>query len=250
MRVRSCSFGTWISRLGCPAVWAPAVFLAAATTLFWWTDLDVALVRLSSPGCAVGPDGVATFPAGNQPPWLWLNRWGEYPALLLGGGGLAAWLASFFWAKLKPWRDPGLFYALLLVVGPGILVNVVLKPHWNRPRPNATAPFGGPFEFLPVWQRGADVGSYSFPCGHAAAGFFLMAPAFVVYRSRPRAAAAFLLLGIGAGCIIGVARMAAGCHFPSDVLWSGGIVYYAGLALAAPFRFGENSLHSPPFLLR
>jgi membrane-associated phospholipid phosphatase len=34
--------------------------------------------------------------------------------------------------------------------------------------------------------------------------------------------------------------MVAGGHFPSDVLWAGGIIYFAALLLAAPFRFGRE----------
>ena len=37
---------------------------------------------------------------------------------------------------------------------------------------------------------------------------------------------------------MGLARIVAGCHFPSDVLWAGGVVYFTALVLAAPFRFG------------
>jgi lipid A 4'-phosphatase len=221
-----------------PAVWIPAALLAAATVLFWCTNLDVAIVRLfySSDPSRRG------FLLTNTQPWKTLYDWGVYPAWLLGGGGLVVWIASFFWAKLKDWRDPGLFFALLLIVGPGILVNWVFKPCWCRPRPHTTAAFGGPREFLPVWQFGSGDDDFSFPSGHAATGFYLMAPAFVCHRRRPRLAVAFVLLGLIAGTTIGLARVVAGGHFPSDVLWSGGIVYFTALALAAPFRFGRENL--------
>jgi membrane-associated PAP2 superfamily phosphatase len=147
---------------------------------------------------------------------------------------------SFFWKKLGDWRDPGLFFALLLIVGPGILVNCVFKPYWSRPRPHATTEFGGPRAFLPVWQRGFGDEDSSFPSGHAATAFYLMAPAFVCYRRRPWLAAGFLLFGIASGVVVGLARIVAGGHFPSDVLWAGGIVYFTALALAAPFRFGRS----------
>jgi membrane-associated PAP2 superfamily phosphatase len=64
-----------------------------------------------------------------------------------------------------------------------------------------------------------------------------MAPAFFLYRRQERWAAAFLLLGIAAGAIMGVTRMAAGGHFVSDIIWAGAIVYFTGLTLAAIFRF-------------
>ena len=228
-----------VSVIRSPAVWVPAAGLAAATVLFWRTDLDLAMVRPFFATEAASRSLEVRWPLMAAQPWKALYDWGVYPAWILGCGGMAVWIVSFFWARLERWRDPGLFYALLLIVGPGILVNVLCKPYWSRPRPHATKPFGGEREFLPVWQRGHGEEDSSFPSGHAATGFYLMAPAFVCYRRRPWTAAAFLLLGLVGGGVIGLARMVAGGHFPSDVLWSGGIVYFTALALAAPFRFGR-----------
>jgi lipid A 4'-phosphatase len=230
--------------LRCPAVWIPAGVLAAGTALFWWTDADLALVRpfFSSEG---GQNSNGHWPLTFQQPWRMLYYRGEFPAWFVACAGLTAWVASFFWKKLERWRDPGLFLGLLLIIGPGVLVNLVFKPCWNRPRPRVTRPFGGDREFVPVWQRGWVKEDASFPSGHAAMGFYLMAPAFVCYRRRPWLAAGFLLLGLGSGAIIGLARIVSGSHFPSDVLWSGGIVYFTGLLLALPFRFGELATARP-----
>jgi membrane-associated PAP2 superfamily phosphatase len=38
--------------------------------------------------------------------------------------------------------------------------------------------------------------------------------------------------GLSYGLLMGVARMAQGGHFPSDVLWAGGMVYLVGLTLS------------------
>ena len=62
-------------------------------------------------------------------------------------------------------------------------------------------------------------------------GFFLMSLAFVLQRRRPRWAAFFLALGLSAGTLLGVARIVQGKHFPSDVIWSCGLVYFTGVAL-------------------
>ena len=224
-----------------PAVWIPAAVLAVATRRCSGPPTSTWRSCGGSSRAIVGRRAaVVRFPLTNAQPWKWLYDWGVYPAWILGGGGLLVWIVSFFWTKLKDWRDPGLFFALLLIVGPGILVNWVFKPCWSRPRPHATAPFGGPREFLPVWHVGTGDDDSSFPSGHAATGFYLMAPAFVCYRRRPWLALAFLLFGLTAGTVIGLARIVAGGHFPSDVLWSGGIVYFTALALAAPFHFGQE----------
>jgi lipid A 4'-phosphatase len=223
-----------------PAVWVPAAVLAIATALLCSTGLDEALVGRFFSGYVAGDDVVARFPLRDEEPWRTLYDWGVYPAWILGCGGMAVWVASFLWTQLAAWRDPGLFFGLLLIVGPGILVNSVFKPCWSRPRPHATQTFGGPRDYLPVWQRGSGEDDSSFPSGHAATGFYLMAPAFVCYRRRPWLALGFLLFGLGSGAVIGLARVVAGGHFPSDVLWAGGIVYFTALLLAAPFHFGRD----------
>ncbi len=229
-----------LSVLRSPAVWVPLVVLAAATAVFCCTDLDIALVQPFFAGDASGPQSDARWPLKSAQPWKALYDWGEYPALLIGCGGMVVWVVSFVWRRLERWRDPGLFLAVLLIVGPGVLVNVVIKPCWTRPRPKGTVDFGGPHQFVPVWQPGQGTDDWSFPSGHAAMGFYLMAPALLCYRRRPRLAAGFLLLGLAGGTAMGLARIVAGCHFPSDVLWAGGVVYFTALLLAAPFRFGRG----------
>jgi membrane-associated PAP2 superfamily phosphatase len=72
-------------------------------------------------------------------------------------------------------------------------------------------------------------------------GFFLMGPAFLLYRRRPRWAWFFLLLGMAGGGLLGLARVAQGQHFPSDVLWSGGLVYLSGLFLGYLFHLSANA---------
>ncbi len=140
---------------------------------------------------------------------------------MLGVVGLAVWLLAFFWKKVRPIRDEGLFFALMLLLGPGIMVNCISKPYCGRPRPHLTKQFGGGKDFLPLFVTGGNLEGdcNSFPSGHASMGFFLMAPAFVLYRRRLGWAVVFLFLGLIAGCTIGVARMAAGAILPAT--WSG-----------------------------
>jgi lipid A 4'-phosphatase len=222
-----------------PVVWIPAALLVAATITFWCTNLDLAIVRPFFSGKPSAGEPCFRFPLTNAQPWRTLYDWGVYPAWILGCGGLVAAIVGCFWKRLESWHGPGLFLGLLLLIGPGILVNWVLKPCWSRPRPHAVAAFGGPRDFLPVWRFGAGEEDSSFPSGHAAMGFYLMAPALICYRRRPWLALAFLLLGLSYGALIGLARIVAGAHFPSDVLWAGGIVYFTALIIAAPFHFGE-----------
>lgn len=167
---------------------------------------------------------------------IFLYYFGPLPGLVMGLGGLLVAVMSKWHAVMRPWASSGLFLGLLLALGPGILVNGVFKPNWYRPRPKQVSDFGGKQAFVYVWDIAPQTKSRSFPSGHASMGFYLMAPAFLLYRRRPQLALFFLMLGGTAGLAIGVARLAQGGHFPSDVLWSGGMVYAAGLILRGLFQ--------------
>jgi lipid A 4'-phosphatase len=177
------------------------------------------------------------WPLSAVQPWKWLYDYGVKPAWFLGAGGLVAAAAGCCWSKWRNYCAAGLFFVLLLALGPGLLVNAVCKPLWSRPRPGEITAFGGEHPFVPVLSVGEGPEKYSFPSGHAAMGFYLMAPAFVLSGLRPLWAAAFLGLGLFYGTLIGLARIVAGGHFASDVLWSAGIVYFTGLGLSALFGF-------------
>ena len=117
----------------------------------------------------------------------------------------------------------GAFVLLVLVVGPGLVVNAVLKDHWGRARPSQVVEFGGgqTFTAAPLPATACEK-NCSFVSGHAAAGFGLFAFSFLAVDRRRRR-----LLGTGAvvaGAAIGVARMAQGAHFLSDVVFAGLIV--------------------------
>ncbi len=167
--------------------------------------------------------------------WVKLGyRFGVLPAHIMGWGALGCFIASFWRAAWRPQQRALLLIFLCILLGPGLVVNVIFKDHWGRPRPNDLVQFGGKDTFLPVGTPGHDGGS--FPSGHASMGFALMAPYFVLRRRRARAAFAWLALGLAGGLFIGLARIAGGGHFASDVLWAGGMVYLVGAGLALVLR--------------
>jgi lipid A 4'-phosphatase len=231
-----------------PAVWAPLLLVASATLIFRFTDADLVLVRPFFAGAKIGDHTANAWPLRSVHPWKALFYYGIYPAWILGCTGGILCLISFVWPRFRPWRRVGLFYFLLLVIGPGLIVNSILKPHWGRPRPNSIVAFGGDRQFVSVGQWGYGQDDTSFPSGHASVGFYLMAPAFACYPRRPRWALAFLLFGLLSGCLIGLARIVAGGHFPSDVLWSGAIVYFTGLVLARLLGMNTETEIAPPGL--
>jgi lipid A 4'-phosphatase len=171
------------------------------------------------------------WPYGELNPWKFLYRFGIYPAMAMAVVSLLLVLASFFSVRALMYRKAALFFLLLMLLGPGLLVNTVLKDHWGRPRPRQMQLFGGDRAFHQVWERGEAGQGKSFPSGHASAAFYLIAPYFVLRRSSRNRARAALAAGLCYGLLMGFARMAQGGHFPSDVVWAGGIVYLVGLAL-------------------
>jgi membrane-associated PAP2 superfamily phosphatase len=123
----------------------------------------------------------------------------------------------------------------MIVLGPGLLVNGVLKPNFARPKPGEIREFGGYHEFQPVGHIGASKVNRSFPSGHAAMGFALMAPAFALFPAKKIWALGFLTLGCVTGAFIGTVRISQGGHFLSDVVWSLATVYFSGLFMAMVF---------------
>jgi lipid A 4'-phosphatase len=198
--------------------------LAGATALIAATGLDLAL---ESRFYQAGKGWSLT----DLNPWYGLYHYGIIPAYLLCGGALALLVAGYFRAAAVRWRRSALFLVLLMALGPGLLVNMVFKDHWGRPRPRQMLVFGGDRPFHQVWERGVGQTGRSFPSGHASAAFYLMAPYFVLRRRNRNRARLVLLGGVGYGVLMGLARMVQGGHFPSDVLWAGGIVYLVGLSL-------------------
>jgi lipid A 4'-phosphatase len=121
-------------------------------------------------------------------------------------------------------RRAATFLLLALALGPGLLVNTVLKDHWGRARPSQTVAFGGTQQFTPAPLPARQCAhNCSFPAGHPAIGFYLVSFAFLLRdrRRRRQAEAA----AIAAGVLIGIVRMAQGGHFLSDVVFSGLLVY-------------------------
>ncbi len=110
------------------------------------------------------------------------------------------------------------FLLLALIIGPGLLVNGVFKEHFGRARPAQIAEFGGSKHFTPAFVIADQCESNcSFVSGHAAVGFYFVAFALLARNYRKLLIALSLLPGVA----IGVARMAQGGHFLSDVVFAG-----------------------------
>lgn len=130
-----------------------------------------------------------------------------------------------------------LFAAAVPALGPGLLVNAVLKENWGRARPDALSLFGGEARFaLPFEMSHECASNCSFASGEgssAAAVLVVLVGLFGHRLSgwvfRP------LLVILGAGWLTGVAllRMIPGKHFLSDTLFAFILVALIGLLLYA-----------------
>ncbi|MDK9698501.1 MAG: phosphatase PAP2 family protein, partial [Siculibacillus sp.] len=115
-----------------------------------------------------------------------------------------------------------LFLATSMALGPGIVVNSILKEFWGRPRPRQITDFGGAMEFYPAWiPGGACPSNCSFPSGEASSAMWLVAFVFVVPERWRKPA---LAIALAWAAVISFNRMAFGAHFLSDVLIGWGLV--------------------------
>ena len=159
-------------------------------------------------------------------------RWLTIAALLLGLGLL---LGSFVKGWRGPWprRGIGAFLLLSLLLGPGLMVNSVLKEYWGRARPHQVVDFGGSKPFTPALQPAANCErNCSFVSGHSAIGFWWLALGLAWPAWRWRA----LLLGVVLGGMLGLTRIMQGGHFTSDVVFSFLVVWGTAELLAWIFR--------------
>jgi len=216
----------------------PVALLLLYTLAAWVFNADLRVARLVYVENEQWP-GVGNFP------WNFIYDYAAYPSLVLAGISLIVLVAGFYYRSLVKYRIQVLFLVLLLVLGPGLVVNVMLKDTHGRPRPREVIEFGGKHNFFQIWQAGDTGKNSSFPSGHAAAGFYLMAPWFLLRRRNPPVAIGCLLFGIGYGSLVGAARIMQGGHFLSDVVWAGGLVYLTGEILALllkPERYGMGNI--------
>jgi lipid A 4'-phosphatase len=111
------------------------------------------------------------------------------------------------------------FLIATLALAPGLMVNVVLKDHWGRPRPIDVTEFGGAQGFVPWWStHGECPNNCSFVSGDVSGAYWTIAPATLAPPQwRALAYGAALTLGTAMAAF----RVMAGAHFVSDVIFAG-----------------------------
>ena len=106
-----------------------------------------------------------------------------------------------------------------LALGPGLVTNVTLKDNWARPRPIDVAEFKGDEHFRAWWDpRGDCPKNCSFVAGEPSGAIWLTSGAAVL---PPHWRPAAYGLTLAFATVVGAARLAAGGHFMSDILFAG-----------------------------
>ena len=192
--------------------------IAAAFAVFaLWPQLDLRVSRMAfQPGFG--------FPLATAP-WSEALRKGLWNLstvmVLIAVFGFAATLIArraVFGLRLRVWG----FILLLYALSTGILVNLLLKEHWGRARPNDVTDFGGAMQFTPPYQIAHQcLHNCSFVSGETS-GTMALAISLLLILSQIRdrvpayrlMQALILLLPL----LAGGQRILAGRHFLSDVL--------------------------------
>ena len=192
-------------------------------------DLDLLVAqRFYTPG--VG------FTWANDPVVRWMYDWTPW----IGRGLIVALAIVALWGRIKPaaisiaTRRMAAVALCVALIGPGVIVEVGLKPYWQRPRPVQVQNFGGDQIYRAPFRYCAPCTSHhSFVSSHAANGYFLLALGLV---APPPVRRRWFAASLIAGTVIGMGRMAQGGHFLSDVLFAFFAVWLSGQLVTAFVR--------------
>ncbi len=241
-----------------PELIVPLVLLVGATVIFWTTDLDMTVAKLPY---VQEQAQAGWWHAAQRPQSHWPIGWSAPVQLLYHGapiltgifafGAIAVLLLSHHFAKYAHLRIYGWYVVLVLALGPGLLVNVIMKDFFWRPRPHEVIGPGARSAYHAPLELGYDRASKSFPCGHASIGFSFFAFYFIWRRHRPRLALGAIAFALLWGSLLGLGRILQGAHFLSDVIWAAlapflvaHAVYY--FVLDVPRREDRQAADSAP----
>lgn len=199
------------------------LLLAAMTTLlFWLTDLDIRAAALF-----YRPENPAdVWPLRHWWPWQFLYDYAFLFTILSGLIALLVYIAGHFHPRSRRFRRKALYILLVIAIGPGLVVNLIVKDHWGRPRPVHVTEFGGEHSYVPPLKFG-HTPDKSFVCGHCSVGYTF----FVLYFLSQNHKLIYFVLTLVVAWTMGFTRMTSGGHFLSDILWSGYLVFLVAYVL-------------------
>jgi lipid A 4'-phosphatase len=188
--------------------------LVAGATLLAMPEIDLAVAKLFYvPGTGFIGDRL-----------LWVRAARE-AFIVLYFGTLALSLAGLglIWRGRTNWLNLGklqwLFLAVCLVVGPGLVANLILKDQWGRARPRHVVELGGAKVFTPPLVPANQCRrNCSFVSGEASSTYVTFYAAAALF---PQWSVMLVLAGTVGGLATGLIRMSQGGHFLSDVVFAG-----------------------------
>lgn len=216
-----------------PRPWLPELaslfgLMLVTTLVFWNTNLDIYISGLFyHPANPVTP-----WDVGLQPLWQFFYEGASiFTGLLIVGSITLLIFIRKRTQQQQRFRLYASYMLLLVLIGPGLLINGVFKGYWDRPRPSEIQQLGGTETYLPPLMIGHSKMFKSFPSGHATAGFAYLGFFFILRRRHKALARIALVLAIFFGLLMGAGRIVAGGHFLSDVLWAGYLTFLAASVL-------------------
>jgi lipid A 4'-phosphatase len=229
----------YLTRKQIKGLWFTAFGIAAALfTLFPSLDLGIS---------GLFYDGRGAFPVANWPlAQLFRHMLMNTMHFLALASLFAAVFAlvlrcNILFLNARAWA----FWATVMILGPGIFVNMILKEYWGRARPAMVENFGGSGQFTPAfWPTDQCAGNCSFVSGEVsgatALALFLILIAYVnrLYFG-PRTKTFLYALAIAVPLISVLLRVSAGAHFASDASWA--ILFTSGFAIVLwPWMMGDE----------
>jgi lipid A 4'-phosphatase len=192
---------------------AAVIGVAAAVIFVGWPNLDLAAARffyVEPRQFLFTPSTLASLLRFGFRLLTWTTAIAAVTGIILA----LAKRQRLFGLGLPQW----IFLALVLITGPGLIANTILKDNWGRPRPIQVVEFGGPARFTPVLERsGTCERNCSFVSGEASATFAIFFAVALLARKRRTA---LMAAAVAAGSVAGLIRMGEGGHFLSDVIFA------------------------------
>lgn len=222
--------------------WRTLAVLAILGSVFgllfrFWPDLDIAVSQLFY-------DPASGFSLAGDTIWggvVLLNKAASFAfvGLAIAGLGIALLPSSKVDVfRLRYW----MVVILIYVLGPGVVVNGILKRAFGRARPVQIEAFGGDGPFAAAWV----VSDYcrsacSFVSAEVAAGSALtigLAIGAIWFVGRPIASLFRVtsLASVALLAVTAVQRVGSGRHFLSDVLFAAILVLALGTAMGCMLR--------------
>lgn len=204
--------------------WWPVLLFVALALLFRFVpQLDLWIAALF-----FDPVGRFASPKEGFPALMYYlgDGYGAVLFIILSLGSVAVLVAPRLHHQRRTW----LMLYLALLLGPGLLVNGILKGEFHRARPLQIEEFNGRRDFTPAFVISDQCRTNcAFVSGHAAQAFYLLAFGLAFPRQRRR----WMVAALAFGAVMGLSRMMVGAHFLSDIVFA----FYAVYGMAQLARF-------------